>query len=318
MAQSELALTAPQAHNRLKYIGSSDAAAICGLSPWKSAVDVWMEKTGRKEQPDLSGKKAIRRGAMLEPIIRDVIAREAGIVITHCNVRYIEENGIWVAEIDAEFDAVTGDEVEECNVEIKTANSRKGWGEEWTDQIPDYYMAQVLHAQTVTKRKNTLVVAAFGFDDFRYYMVEHDAELAAWIRQQEELFWQHVQQDIPPEPIALDDAYAAFGVDAGTTIEATPEAVEDVLLWRGLDKQIAGLSDQRDSVELRILKGLREHQALVFNSKPIFTWKSQKHTHLDQQGLKKENPELVKRFTVSKTIRVARAAGGSLWQDQPE
>lgn len=293
---------------RSSWIGSSDAAAICGLSPWKTAVDLWLDKTGRSGEKDISDKKCIRRGKMLEPIIREIIAVEAGIKIDYMNVRHVEDNGIYVAEIDFEF-TMDG---EECNGEIKTANSFKGWGEEWTDQIPESYLCQVLHAQTVTKRKKTLVVPAFGFDEFRYYMVEHDPELAAWIRAQEEAFWTCVQEDRPPEIVTLNDAYAVFGVDAGTTIEAQPTEVEDVLLWRGLDKQIAGLSDQRDSVEMRLIRGIGSNQAMMAGGKPIFTFKSQNHSHLDQQGLKKEAPELVKKFMVTKQIRVARAAGGKL------
>lgn len=301
-------------NERRKFIGSSDAAAICGLSPWRTPVDVWLEKTGRKDPDDISGKKAIRRGKMLEPVIREVIAQEAGIEVTAYNQRCAELNGPRVAEIDFEF-TLDGSR---CNGEIKTANSRKGWGEEWTDQIPDYYMCQVIHAQSVSEVKKTLVVAALGFDDFRYYMVEFDAELAAWIRQREDEFWQCVEEDRAPEPVTLKDSYAVFGVDKGTTIEATQKDAEDVLLWRGLDKQIAGLEDQRNAVEMRLIRAVAENQALTFQGKPIFTLKEQNHSHLDQKGLKAENPELVKKFMVTKRIRVARAAGGDVWAQQQE
>jgi len=31
---------------RRQGIGGSDAAAILGMNPWKSPMDVWLEKTG--------------------------------------------------------------------------------------------------------------------------------------------------------------------------------------------------------------------------------------------------------------------------------
>ena len=33
--------------NRSKYLGGSDIGAILGFSKYRSAVDVWLEKTGR-------------------------------------------------------------------------------------------------------------------------------------------------------------------------------------------------------------------------------------------------------------------------------
>ena len=41
--------------DRSKYIGGSDIGAILGLSPFKSPLAVWMEKTGKEVKPvDLS------------------------------------------------------------------------------------------------------------------------------------------------------------------------------------------------------------------------------------------------------------------------
>ena len=54
---------------RRKGIGGSDAAAIAGLSPWKSPVAVWLEKTGQVE-PEEPGEAAYW-GTVLE----DVVAR---------------------------------------------------------------------------------------------------------------------------------------------------------------------------------------------------------------------------------------------------
>jgi predicted phage-related endonuclease len=48
---------------RTGYIGGSDAAAALGLSPWKTNVDLWEEKTGRKPAPDISNNAAVHCGA---------------------------------------------------------------------------------------------------------------------------------------------------------------------------------------------------------------------------------------------------------------
>ena len=50
-------------------IGGSDAAAIVGLNPYKSAYALWAEKSGKVEPEDISMKEAVRLGHELEPYV---------------------------------------------------------------------------------------------------------------------------------------------------------------------------------------------------------------------------------------------------------
>ena len=53
--------------DRTKTIGGSDVAAILGLSPWRSPLDVWREKTlGEADQRDTP---AMQAGVRFEPVI---------------------------------------------------------------------------------------------------------------------------------------------------------------------------------------------------------------------------------------------------------
>jgi len=69
-------------NERRKGIGGSDAAAICGLSPYRTPLQVWQDKRG------LSGvipeNEAMEWGKRLEPIIRqkysDTTGREVKIM----------------------------------------------------------------------------------------------------------------------------------------------------------------------------------------------------------------------------------------------
>lgn len=56
-------------------IGSSDAAAAIGLSPYKCALSLWLEKTGRKAPEDLSQKEPVLWGTILEPGLAGFNAR---------------------------------------------------------------------------------------------------------------------------------------------------------------------------------------------------------------------------------------------------
>ena len=57
-------------HNiRQKHIGGSDVSVIMGYNEYKNLVTLWEEKTGRRDQEDLSDNKAIQRGKLSENLL---------------------------------------------------------------------------------------------------------------------------------------------------------------------------------------------------------------------------------------------------------
>ena len=57
-------------------IGASECAAVLGISPFQSNVDVWAEKTGRVTAKDLSGNEAVAYGVRMESAMRCMFAAE--------------------------------------------------------------------------------------------------------------------------------------------------------------------------------------------------------------------------------------------------
>lgn len=55
---------------REEGVGASDVPVIMGASPYKSKLQLWLEKTGRKPPTDLTGNPHIRRGHEEEPYAR--------------------------------------------------------------------------------------------------------------------------------------------------------------------------------------------------------------------------------------------------------
>lgn len=60
---------------RKKGLGGSDMAAVMGLDPYRTATDVYLEKT--TEQPEKTGPH-LDRGNAMEPIIRELYRKETG------------------------------------------------------------------------------------------------------------------------------------------------------------------------------------------------------------------------------------------------
>lgn len=270
--------------DRRTYLGGSDAAAILGVSPWKSPLQLYQEKIGEyKEEVTPAKKKIFNRGKRLEPIVIEMMMDELQdqgheVEITHRNNRYIDkEHPFMAAEIDAEL-LVNGEPV---NCEIKTVNpfAAKDWGEEGTDEIPMYYTAQIAHGQMITGRDRTIVAALIGADDLRLHLVNRDNELIQIMRAKELEFWNRVINKEAPEPTSKDDINRLYRFeDADSILEADEEIAalcnelaEAKASGKNIDARIESLST-------RIKSMMGDAAILMRHGQKLATWKSNKES----------------------------------------
>lgn len=212
--------------DRTKFIGGSDVAAILGISPWRTAADLWLDKiTPPAPEADTRNAQAKRRGTRLEPYILDMIREEHDVEIVARNQRYVDPQvPYFAAEIDAEAAARTSVE----NVEIKTVHPFKArdWGELETDQLPLHYIAQVQWGLGITQRERCRVFALIG-DDLRPYVVDRDDETIQAMRERAQEFWQRyvLPKVRPPLDYAdgktLETLRRLYPGTDGSSIEAT-------------------------------------------------------------------------------------------------
>ena len=125
-------------------IGGSDAAVVCGISRYKSPVELWMEKTG--QLPAQETGEAAYWGNLLESLVREEFTKRTGISVTKPSALYqSEEHPFMLANVDGLCeDPAHGP----CIFEAKTASAYKAG--EWEDSIPDEYMIQIQHYMAVT------------------------------------------------------------------------------------------------------------------------------------------------------------------------
>ena len=130
---------------RRKGIGGSDAASVLGISPWKSNVQLWEEKTGIAEPEDISDKEAVRFGKESEAAIRRLFELD----FPQFGMKANEPDCPFIfATLDGELTDQTG---RKGILEIKTTEIRRSvdW-KKWNGQIPDYYYAQIVHQMLST------------------------------------------------------------------------------------------------------------------------------------------------------------------------
>ncbi len=222
---------------RRSGIGGSDAAAILGVSKWKSPLDVWLEKTGRAEETKES--EAMYWGTVLEEPVARKYMEVTGRKIERCNDILVHPDKPFViASVDRlvcpdgkKRPRVKGKIITDRGLEVKTANAfvASDWGESGTDEVPEYYLPQPMHYMAVTGCRSWDVAVLIGGSDFRIYHIERDDELIRLMLEAEEQFWHdHVLKDVPP-PVDPEIDHKAVDMlygFSGDEIVLPDEAVE--------------------------------------------------------------------------------------------
>lgn len=63
-------------------VGGSDVAAIFGLSPWMTPLELWKIKKGQMKPKEKSNSGQLEMGHLLEPIAAHWFARKTGYTVT--------------------------------------------------------------------------------------------------------------------------------------------------------------------------------------------------------------------------------------------
>lgn len=192
--------------HRKTGIGGSDAAAILGLSPFKTNIQVWEEKVGLREPDDISDKPQVQYGKDAEDPLFRLFALDNPQYKAWNDKTIVYRRDFMFASLDGELeDRQTGSQgfYEGKTSEIR----RKTELEKWFHRVPDYYYAQLLHYFIVTGRDFAVLKAQLKLlytDDLeiitRHYPFERKALMQdlkyAYLKEYE--FWKCVQNKTRP------------------------------------------------------------------------------------------------------------------------
>ena len=227
--------------DRTKYLGGSDIGAILGLSPFKSPLAVWMEKTGKDVKPVDS--LPLRFGSFAEEFVANEYAKATGFALRHDESIYIHPAHSYIsAHIDRFVHTDGLDQAATKILECKTANpfSRAQWGEVGSDQVPMSYLCQCIWYMAITGIAKTDLAVLFGNTDFRIYTIVRDPELENLVLEKAHHFWhEHVLKDLPPPVQSPEDCQLLFQRgDPSKTLEANPEILALLARLQTLNQQI--------------------------------------------------------------------------------
>lgn len=194
---------------RKNRIGGSDASCIVGMNPYKTNIELWEEKTGRRVAPDISNESYVKYGHDAEEYLRELFA------IDHPQYQVLyEENNMWLNDkypfAHASLDGWLVDEDGRNGVlEIKTTNILQSiQKEKWKDRIPDNYYLQVLHYLMVTEFEFAILKAQLKYEHnngdvfltTKHYKIERAEveEDIKYLEDAERRFYEYIINDRQP------------------------------------------------------------------------------------------------------------------------
>jgi putative phage-type endonuclease len=288
--------------DRTKYIGGSDIGAILGLSPYKSPLEVWLEKTGKKiNQAD---SLPLRFGSFAEEFVAREYSRATGFELVHDESIYIHpEHFFMSAHIDRFILGGGGDQPPTKILECKTANSFStgNWGEAGTDQVPMSYLCQCIWYMAVTQIRQADLAVLFGNSDFRIYHITHDQALENLVIEKAITFWEgYVLKDIAPPVSSQSDCHLLFQKgDPQKTVNATSENLKLAKRLHLLNEEMATREDEIASIKQVFMNAMGDAESLLYQDQVLATWKAPKPSYrLDSKRLELEHPQLVTQYQV--------------------
>ena len=189
---------------RRQGIGGSDAAAVLGVSPYKTARDVYFEKQGRKpDVEDETGWVAKEVGKRLEDLVAAIFAKKTGFRVWQEKVMYQHPLfPFMLADIDYFFEAPDGTR---GIVECKTGNihTKDKWDD---DSVPYHYEVQCRHYMAVKNVRTAYCACLFGNSesDFVYRQIVRDLHFEEDMILQEKAFWNEYVERKNEPPLSGD------------------------------------------------------------------------------------------------------------------
>ena len=279
-------------------IGGSDVAVIMGVSPWKSLMDLWLEKTGQYVEGIDS--ESMYWGRVLEDVIAKEFAirnklkiRRVNAILQHLDYPYM------IANVDR---VIVG---RKEGLEIKTGHEFSS--QHWENGVPAYYYAQVQHYMAVTGFKLWHIAVLIGGNKYEQFVVHRSEDYINELIAAEAEFWKLVEERTPPP---IDGTKASTELikrlypeaEKGKEVELPFEAFELIQQYERAceeEKRIQLIKDEAVN-KLKDMLGTAERGSI--HGRTVI-WQNVVSKRLDTKALQKEYPDIYERFAQESTYR---------------
>lgn len=273
-------------------LGGSDMAAVLGLSPWRSPIDVWLDKTSDTVEEKES--EPMYWGNVLEEVVAQEFAKRSGYKVRNNNFTLqSEEYPYLLANIDREIVGI------DAGLECKTANAFKA--NEWDgDNVPDAYYIQCQHYMAVTGKSSWWIAALIGGNTFVYKEIKRNEEVIQAIIDTGAAFWELVESKTMPAPDDTKQCENAlkklYQKSNGQSVELPANYGNMIIDYLEIKNQLSELEAKKRGIENVMKDFLKDNEKATYGEHFV-SWKSTKPREtFDAKAFKDDYPELHKKY----------------------
>lgn len=275
-------------------IGGSDVAPLLGISPWKSAYELWCEKTNDRVEP-VQEDESMMWGTLLEPVIRQHFAKVTGKPVVEVKaILQHPEYPFMLADVDG---ITTDDEENPAILEIKTTSEYKR--SDWESGVPAFYEVQVQHYLSVTGLKTAYVAVLIGGNTFKVFEVTADEEVQRALIAIEADFWRMVENGIRPEidgsDTAADWLNRTFKGGDKTEITLPDEAAKLIDDYIAASAKEDSAKAEKQTAANRLKEMMKDHTKALCAGH-VISWNTVTSQRFDTKAFEAAEPELYQRY----------------------
>ena len=311
-------------------LGGSDVAAVFGVSPWVTPLELWKIKHGDMEVPEKTNKAQLEMGHLLEPLASHFFAEKEGLYVYDDTNMYQHPNYPWaLADVDRRYFTEDGeDAILECK--STSFHKRDSWANYDKGNIaPYYYELQLRYYMGIFNVNHGAFVCIWGSNpdnDMAIVYIERDLEIEEMIFKKCQAFIDSLYAGVPPKLEGVDPTLAieslkkiyAQGdknlpeVEFGRKQEAKLRKLKKVSEKLTTSKAaVKELEEEFKKESVEIIEILGEHEKGTLRAKDgtlyTVTYPTTLRTTVDSTRLKKEYPEIweaTKKVTSSRTFKI--------------
>jgi len=280
-------------------ISGTDAGSICGLNPYKSSLQVFIDKT--TDTIEEIDNEAMKQGRDLEEYVAQRFCEATGKKVRRANAIFSSDENPWML---ANFDRlIVG---EKAGLECKTVSA---YGEDkWKDgAIPMHYLLQCQHYLAVSGFDAWYIAALVFGREFIVHKIERDEELISNLIHIEKHFWEsHVLSGVMPNPDGskATDKFLSQYFEKAKKDSAIELIGFDAKLERrdAIIKEIDKLQKEQSQIEQEVKLYMEDNEVAVSERYRVL-WSNVDSTRFDTKRFKLEKPELYKEYAMQSTFR---------------
>ena len=292
---------------RRKGLGGSDAAAVLGISPFRTARDLYYDKLGVVTADDQENWVALEVGNLLEPLVARIFAKKTGLNIYQRKCMFQHPQYPWMlADLDYLVELPDG---KTAILEIKTTNynAKDKWWYNGEEIVPIYYESQGRHYMAVMNLDRVYYCCLYGNNEDETIIRHIDRDMAYEMEliALEQDFWENnVLAKLPPPyleddgALILESLRRAFGPSFADAEPVTLTKTQSAKVTRYLELQeekklhdadAKQIDDEMKRLKALILADMGTSPCAVSDDGCTITWKPSYTT-----GIMKEELERLK------------------------